>query len=66
MDYNPKPVRREKSKSPSSKLSSFSIGESELLDAVNEVPKNLLNGLKFVLSGVFQEMAREKLENFIT
>ena len=64
VDYNPKPTRHEKS--PSSKMSSFSIGESELQDAVNEVPKNLLNGLTFVLSGVFQEMGREKLEIFIT
>jgi hypothetical protein len=34
-------------------MSSISIADSDLLDAVNEVPKNLLNGLTFVLSGVF-------------
>ena len=64
-DYNPK-VSSKPAKSVSSRISSISIGESELLDAVNEVPANLLSGLTFVLSGVFQEMAREKLENFIT
>jgi BRCT domain type II-containing protein len=50
-------------KSVESKISS--IGESDLLEAVNEVPKDLLNGLTFVLSGVFQEMGRERLESFI-
>jgi len=42
-----------------------SIGESDLLEAVNEIPKNLLNGLTFVLSGVFKEMGRDRLESFI-
>jgi replication factor C subunit 1 len=64
VDFNPPKGKPEKS--VSSRMSSISIGESELLDAVNEVADDLLNGLTFVLSGVFQEMAREKLENFIT
>lgn len=70
LDY--KPTTNKKSPNPkkspvtSSKMSSISIGESELNDAVNEVPKNLFGGLTFVLSGVFQEMAREKVSNFIT
>ena len=64
-DYNPKAFSKP-AKSVSSRVSSISIGESELLDAVNEVPKNTLSGLTFVLSGVFQEIGREKLESFIT
>lgn len=46
-------------------IDDIEIDESDLIEPVNVIPSDLLKGLTFVLSGVFEFITRQKLEIFI-
>jgi len=54
-----------KSKAEFASSDSLSINESDLLNAVSDEAPQYLDGLCFVVSGVFENITRDKVETFI-